>query len=722
MIEKPLIKRFTSEGFAKMALDIRGSLKNTKINLSNTYVMVDELLSNAIDSYLIRKSREPSLDGLKVTFSLEFFDKELDGDSYDLKISCADNGIGLGDDQLKAFVTKDTSYKDDLAIEGIGQCKGSGRIQFLHYFSKLSIDSIYRVESGYQRRQLNIDDTVVKEIAEDMFRTEDVNEQKIRTTIVLDVLKADIYERVFANKNLRQEFSADTLKHHVMVNFLQRFVGLKESLSHFSIVFKTKYKDLEEEASLSPPDLPEVTGTQAVEVFYEDANGQKTDKSEIFTITHYKLDKTEYRLPRNAVALCAKSSPVKSITRRYLKTGTLENNDVNGFYHIILIESDYLDRRVNEHRDDFDIPTASGNADLFLENLISLEGIYEGIDDTINDMLAPPDWDKEKIVEKVGTKYGVSPNMIAEAEVRVHYGDTEDTVVKRVLDKYQTRIIRDTSEIFDIKEQIANAEPDSDDFREKVNDLAWKYTSSLKSIDMANLSQLVVRRAAIIEILGLAISQQLAVQQVNDGKKRKDEKIIHNIFFPMGKDSQEVNDHDIWLLSEEYHYYKYIASDKPLSKITWENDQLLFESDIDDEMEKILQKNADDNAGKRPDIALFNKEGSVIIIEFKAPGVNMDDHVGDLMEYSQLLAAKSKGRLKKFYGYLIGTDINPNRIRGYTRFPNGKGWFGTESIIEHSTNQPLGELYSEILYYGDIVERASKRLEVYKTRLNVDLS
>jgi len=706
-----------------MALDIRGSLKNTKPNIRNFYIIVDELLSNAIDSYLIRNNKNSVPEGLQVTFSLEFFDRELDGNSHDFEISCTDNGAGLGDDQLKAFVTKDTSYKDDLAIEGIGQCKGSGRIQFLHYFSKLSIDSVYKNEAGFQRRRLNIDDTVDKEIDEESFSTKDVEEQEIRTKIILDVMKADIYEKVFSHKNLRQKFSADALKHHVMVNFLQRFVGLKESLGHFSIVFKTKYKDFEEEASLSPPDLPDVTGKKTVEIFYKDANGKKTDKSENFTLSHYKLDKTQYRLPRNAVALCAKSSPVKSITRRYLKTGKLENNDVNGFYHIILIESSYLDRRVNEHRDGFDLPATPGNADLFLENLISEEEISEGIDDAINDMLAPPDWDKEKIVEKVGSKYGVSANMIAEAEVRIHYGDTEDTVVKRVLDKFQERIIRDTSEIFDIKEQIANAEPHSEDFREKVNDLAWKYTSSLKSIDMANLSQLIVRRAAIIEILGLAITQQLAVQQVEDGERRKDEKIIHNIFFPMGKDSQEVNDHDIWLLSEEYHYYKYISSDKPLSKIIWEDDQPLFEKDIDVEMQKIFKKNTDDNAGKRPDIALFSKEGSAIIIEFKAPGVNMDEHIGDLMEYSQLLAAKSQGRLRKFYGYLIGTDVNMNRMTApYTRFPNGKGWFGTQSITEHSTGTRLGELYSEILYYEDIVGRASKRLEVYKSRLNVNLA
>ena len=37
-----------------MTLDIRGSIKNTKLS-KNPYVVFEELISNAIDSYLIRK-------------------------------------------------------------------------------------------------------------------------------------------------------------------------------------------------------------------------------------------------------------------------------------------------------------------------------------------------------------------------------------------------------------------------------------------------------------------------------------------------------------------------------------------------------------------------------------------------------------------------------------------------------------------------------------------
>ena len=112
----------------------------------------------------------------------------------------------------------------------------------------------------------------------------------------------------------------------------------------------------------------------------------------------------------------------------------------------------------------------------------------------------------------------------------------------------------------------------------------------------------------------------------------------------MRKDSGEAADHDIWLLSEEYEYYDYIASDMPLSQIRWEHEQRLFEPEIDDEFQRLLKARADAHGTLRPDIAIFSKEGSAIIVEFKALGVSMDEHIGDLSEYAHLLAARLRGR------------------------------------------------------------------------------
>jgi len=78
--------------------------------------------------------------------------------------------------------------------------------------------------------------------------------------------------------------------------------------------------------------------------------------------------------------------------------------------------------------------------------------------------------------------------------------------------------------------------------------------------------------------------------------------------------------------------------------------------------------------------------------------------------------------LKKFYGYLIGDTINRLRMTGWTRFAAGKGYFRSSPLQDPENDRVLGELYAETLFFEDIVDRARKRIGVYKDRLQVDLT
>ncbi len=706
-----------------MTLDIRGSIKNTKLS-SNPYVVFEEIISNAIDAFLIRIHGDRSEPNLNVKIRVDFSASDLFGDGETMALSCKDNGCGLGDDQLKAFLTKDTSYKDDLTISGIGQCKGAGRIQFFHHFSALSIDSTYRHDSEIIRRQMRYSEPQ-KQIDYDDFTSSPGNEADIGTLIRLDRFKDTARARIAPGEQLSSLFSAPVLKKQMLVAFLQRLVGLESRLGDFEFEFLTSHwKTGDQVETLKRSDLPIATAAPVVQVEERDPrSGDTLGTFQSFKLSHYQLDSSLYDLPKNAIAFCAKYSPVKNITGRYLRTRTEQNNPVAGFHHIVLIESDFLDGHVNEQRDDFDnIPEDIPTGDMFSDAKLSYGSIYEAIDPVIDAMVTPADWKKEDVLKEITDQFGISEAMLTDTSTRIVYGEPAKAVVERVLKKYQERVIDETAEIYSLKEAILKAEPDSEEYRKKIDEISWKYTSSLKNFDMANLSQLIVRRAAIVEILTLACGKKLAMQAVADGVRRKDEQIIHNIFFPMRKDSQNVSDHDIWLLSEEYHYYDYIASDIPLASIKWNNGETVFESDIDQKFQELLARRADDNSGKRPDIALFSKEGSAIIVEFKAPGVPTDEHIGDLTEYAHLLAAKSGGKLRKFYGYLIGDTVNNLRLGGtWTPFPTGKGWFQSSPLMDPATRQPLGETYFEILHFTDVIDRAKKRIGVYQQKLNLNL-
>ena len=705
-----------------MALDIRGSIKNTRLS-SDPYVVFEELISNSIDAFLIRRSKDSSARNLCVQIDVSFERPQLvDSNVEDLAISCSDNGCGLGEEQLKAFLTKDTSYKDDLAIAGIGSCKGAGRIQFFHHFSSIAINSASQDGDDFVARTASWADSK-KILDTDDFKTFKSEETAVGTKITLKGLRDSVRSRVFHSEDIPTLFSATVLKKRMLVFFLQRLIGLRNSLGEFEVSFQTSHSGQEEYDCLKSSDLPVVDFEDVVRVKEQDpSTGQNLNSYQEFKISHYRLDAEKYGLPRNSIAFCAKSSPVVDITNRYLKSKTEQNAPIGGANHIVLIEGVYLDACVNEQRDGFDrIPDDIPVDDLFCLEKISYTSIYEAIDPVVGRLVVPSGWDRDIVLHDIGNEFGISEAMLQDTSTRIVYGDSAKDVAERVLKKYQERVVSETAEIFFIKEEILRSEPDSETFRKKINELSWKYASSIKNFEMASLSQLVVRRAAIVEVLKLACGRGLDIQVQKNGARRKDERIIHSIFFPMRKDSTEVADHDIWLLSEEYYYYDYIASDIPLSSIKWNNGESVFDADVDSEVDRILRKRCDDNSAKRPDIAIFSQEGAAVIIEFKAPGESLDDHVGDLSEYSNLLAAKSGGKIKKFYGYLIGDTVNPLRLNGWTKFPTGNGFFQTSTLYDHAARQQLGETYFEILYYSDVIDRAEKRIRVYKDRLKLDL-
>lgn len=390
-----------------MTLDIRGSIKNTKLS-SNPYVVFEEIISNAIDSFLIRTHADSSDPNLSVKIRVDFSASDLFGDGENMSLSCKDNGCGLGDDQLNAFLTKDTSYKDDLTISGIGQCKGAGRIQFFHHFSALSIDSTYRHGSEILRCQMRYSEPQ-KQIDYGDFASSSGNEADIGTLIRLEHFKDAARARIAQGEPLSNLFSAPLLKKQMLVAFLQRLVGLESRLGDFEFEFLTSHwKAGDKTETLKRSDLPTVTAAPVVQVEERDPHsGDALGTFQTFKLSHYQLDASLYDLPKNAIAFCAKYSPVKNITARYLKTRTEQNNPVAGFHHIVLIESDFLDEHVNEQRDDFDnIPEDIPTGDMFSDAKLSYVSIHEAIDPIIDAMVTPADWKKEDVLNSPLTKSG----------------------------------------------------------------------------------------------------------------------------------------------------------------------------------------------------------------------------------------------------------------------------------------------------------------------------
>lgn len=704
-----------------MTLDIRGGRKNTAINHSD-YVVFEEMLSNAIDSYLIRKSRVNTTPPFSMKIDIEVIPDDLLGAQWGVEIGSKDNGAGFGDDEVKAFVTKDSTYKDQLQIPGIGKCKGAGRIQFFHHFDRLAIDSTFEQSGEVFRRTLLVDEST-REVSESSFDKTQANNAEIQTSFVLKNRRQSALtaEQKAEQASIPEIFSAPAVSTHLYTALLQRLIVLKTLIGDFKIEVSSIIGNESATETIESKDLPEPVGDVA-EIPLICSHSQEIRTGVTLRVTRYSFPESKFPNFQHEVALCANSAVVLPITKRYLRHVSDRKRATEGNFELLLVESDLLEEKVNQQRDGFDIPLVCTDDDTLTEEF-SLDDVVDSLEDYVFRIIAPSDFDKDILVKSTEQHFGITRQMIEGANVKIHYGDNEENIARRVLKKLQEDIVGDTSKLFKIKDELLKLDPRTKDFRSKVNELSWKYASSIKKMDMTNLSQLVVRRSAMLEVLRLAEKKLLDCQSVVPGKKNENERIIHNIFFPMGKDSTETADHDIWLLNEEYQYFEYIASDKPLKSIKWSDTENLFESDIDESLAKLFAFNNEAHEEKRPDIAVFTKEGSAIIIEFKSPDVGIQEHIPDLAQYARLLAAKSNGRLKKFYGYLIGCKLDPSRMAlGYTRFANGKGYFNSAKLVDDENDRVYGELYSEVLLYEHFIDRAALRLLVYKDKLRMELN
>lgn len=128
---------------------------------------------------------------------------------------------------------------------------------------------------------------------------------------------------------------------------------------------------------------------------------------------------------------------------------------------------------------------------------------------------------------------------------------------------------------------------------------------------------------------------------------------------------------------------------------------------------------------KRPDILLFPAEGKCIIIELKNPNVNISDCLTEINRYASLIFGFSKAvfQIRTFYGYLVGENIDSDDVRdqdsdfreapsfGYLFRPN-------KPIVSKFSKLPgEGSLYTEVISYRSLLERAKVRNQVFIDKL-----
>ena len=153
------------------------------------------------------------------------------------------------------------------------------------------------------------------------------------------------------------------------------------------------------------------------------------------------------------------------------------------------------------------------------------------------------------------------------------------------------------------------------------------------------------------------------------------------------------------------------------------NGKKIFDKEFTEEDKCCLNSLGEKRLTKRPDILLFPEEEKCIIIEFKAPDVNVSEHLTQIDFYASLLRNYTIDELKitSFYGYLIGESIEDRDVRGrVSRFeysPRFNYWFRPSERVIDFKNRQDGSIYTEIIKYSSLLKRAKLRNKIFIDKL-----
>lgn len=401
-----------------------------------------------------------------------------------------------------------------------------------------------------------------------------------------------------------------------------------------------------------------------------------------------------------------------------LNTRLTDPETENSFIYLGVVQSPYLNDRVNHARTDFDIvaqddadaPTLFGNEDLKRSEIrdACLDCVRHDLAEIIHAIDAEKEERVVRFVEEEAPHYKmlmrrrrefigkISPTATrAEIDGALHHELYQREVI---LKREGRRILTEAAKLDSYDDYLANLSAFMADYNE---------------LGVSALAQHVTHRRIIIDLLERAIS----VEQ-GTGKYPL-EKVVHDIIFPMRSSSDDLlySQQNLWLIDERLNYNSFIASDLPLTRVDG------LESD----------------SRKRPDLFIFDRriafaEGehpitSLTVVEFKRP--QRDDYVAEANPLDQVLEVVEDVRNGSFkdsggrpisvaneripaHCYIV-CDITPSLRkllinRDATATPDGQGFYG------YHRNQ---NAYFEVIDYNKLLRDAKRRSRVFFEKLNI---
>lgn len=631
-------------------------------------------------------------------------------------ISIIDTGIGFTDeefDRLKNIYDESKGFSN----------KGSGRLQFIHYFDVAIYESVYKnnqEEKHFFKRyfKLSKSKTYLERHSILAYKDPEIEKDKKNSCTKLE-LKTLLNDK---DKELYSKLTPAILKQEILHRYLEYFAANREIFP--TITIKTDFSS--EIETINANDTAEVNKEEMIEIDYKMFNGTdfvKTENSEKFTIKSFVINQSV--LSENSLKLTSKKeivtheNIVKNISLDILRPKEI----INSNRYLFLISGKYIDKKDSDNRGELELYTKEEakktlNKD---QELILLDDINSCVNSKILSMheeIREKKKKHEENLDKLRKMFLLNKKTIQNAKININ--DTDESILKKVY-KADVEIIAEKDA--KIKEKIDQLDTldltnsEQNNYQDNLNQHIEELVEAIPLQNRTALTHAVARRKLVLDLFDKVLNRTLTIQ--NNGGRNIDEELLHNLIFP--KHSIDSNTSDMWILNEDYIYFKG-ASEGSLGTIML-NNETIFKEELTPEEEQYKLKQEGDAGLNRTDILLFPKESKCIIIEFKTPNVNISNHLTQINRYASLInnLSKDKYRFNTFYGYLIGENIDVDDIiDNDSDFQDAEGLnfiFRPYKRIVGKFDRKDGALYTEIIKYSTLLERAKLRNKHYINKL-----
>lgn len=635
-----------------------------------------------------------------------------------LSLEIEDTGIGFNDINFERL---QRLYDETKNCNNFG----TGRIQYLHFFDKTDIHSVYEKDGKkysirivlslkfYPSHKGVIWYSDAKEV--------DYN-QPCGTSVSF------FYPLKDEDKEKYNELTVDDIYEKIYIHYLSRFCINKDNLQKIKIeTYINEVKDNERCREVNSEDIPVADLNSSFSLKYQLYDKDK--KSFVDTKEKEKFNILTYLLPgriqkKNEIKLTSKNETVDAVNFDFSFLD--KSSKIDDKYMLCLVSSDYFTRQDSDVRGRLHLKT---KADLLKANdLYEIKEAHIFIDSIQQEVVKKvvskyPEIKKvkedyEQELEHLIDLFGLDRSVIAKIGYR--YGENTASFLRRYKEYNAEIAANKEASMSNAIDSLRNLNPLDSNFKDKFNRKVREITKMIPEKNRADVTNYLVSRKAAITMFEFILKKQLESQVGHEKSTQKNrEKIIHDLLFKQR--STNTIESNLWILNEDFIHYRGI-SECQLRNIKIDGELFLRDDLTEQEKEKLNAYNHD-QLGKRTDILLFPEEHKCIIIELKSATADVPKFLNQVVDYAGLIRqyAKEKFEITNFYAYLIGESFdfeailnaNPNFIESpyldYVYIPDQK--------VNGGRHREKGTMYFEVLKYSSLLNRAKIRNSIFIDKL-----